>query len=88
VWARADSGLHHVGYWVDDVPATMAGLEMHGYVLEAAGKLPDGQPYWAYLQPPAEQAPAGDGAAGPRLEIVSRTLQPMMERYFETGSVR
>lgn len=88
VWTRADSGLHHVGYWAGDVPATIAGLEKRGYTLEAAGKLPDGQPYWAYLQPPAGQAPAGGGAAGPRLEIVSRTLQPMMERYFETGSVR
>jgi hypothetical protein len=83
LWTRADSGLHHVGYWVDDVPATMAELEKRGYAFEAAGKLPDGQPYWAYLQPPA-----GSGAAGPRLEIVSRTLQPMMEHYFESGSVR
>ncbi|HUN34812.1 MAG TPA: VOC family protein [Trebonia sp.] len=83
VWARADSGLHHVGYWADDVPATIAELEKRGYRFEAAGKLPDGQPYWAYLQ-----APAVGGAAGPRLEIVSRTLKPMMEHYFETGSVR
>jgi hypothetical protein len=82
VWTRADSGLHHLGYWVDDVPATIAELVGRGYTFEAAGKLPDGQPYWAYLQPPA-----GSGAAGPRLEIVSRALQPMMERYFETGSV-
>jgi catechol 2,3-dioxygenase-like lactoylglutathione lyase family enzyme len=83
VWTRADSGLHHFGYWVDDVPATIAELREHGYTFEAAGKLPDGQPYWAYLQ-----APAGSGPAGPRLEIVSRMLQPMMERYFETGSVQ
>jgi ligand-binding sensor domain-containing protein len=83
LWTRADSGLHHVGYWVGDVAATMAELEKRGYAFEAAGKRPDGQPYWAFLQPPA-----GSGAAGPRLEIVSRALQPMMEHYFQTGSVR
>jgi hypothetical protein len=31
--------------------------------------------------------PAGGGPAVPRLEIVSRQLQPMMERYFATGKV-
>ena len=29
----------------------------------------------------------GGSPAGPRLEVVSRQLQPMMERYFTTGSV-
>jgi hypothetical protein len=77
VWTRADSGLHHVGFWVDDVAATIAELEERGYAFEAAGKLPDGAPYWAYLI----------GPAGPRVEIVSRQLQPMLERYFATGSV-
>jgi hypothetical protein len=81
VWTRADSGLHHFGYWVDDVAATTAELEKRGYAFEAAGKLPDGTPYWAYL------SPAGTGPAGPRLEIVSRMIQPMMEHYFATGSV-
>lgn len=82
VWTRADSGLHHVGYWVDDVAATIAELEKRGYAFEAAGKRPDGEPYWAYLI-----GPAGSGPAGPRLEIVSRQLQPIMEPYFATGSM-
>ena len=82
LWSRASSGIHHFGYWVDDVAATIKALEAAGYVLEAAGKRPDGQPYWAYLCGPAESA-----AAGPRLEVVSRQLQPTMERYFATGSV-
>ena len=43
----------------------------------AAGDHPNGQPYWAYLS----------GPTGPRLEVFSRQLQPMMERYFTTGSV-
>jgi hypothetical protein len=77
VWSRADSGLHHYGYWVDDVAATIKALEAGGYTFEAAGTRPDGVPYWAYLASPA----------GPRLEIVSRELQPLMERYFATGKV-
>jgi hypothetical protein len=77
VWTPASSGLHHFGYWVDDVAAAITTLEVNGYTFEAAGKLPDGAPYWAYLS----------ASAGPRLEIVSRQLQPMMEHYFATGSV-
>lgn len=77
VWSRADSGVHHFGFWVDDVAAAITALEAGGYTFEAAGKRPDGVPYWAYLASPA----------GPRLEIVSRELQPMMERYFATGKV-
>jgi len=45
VWSRADSGLHHFGYWVDDVAATIEALEAEGYGREAVGKLPNGQPY-------------------------------------------
>jgi len=77
VWSRADSGLHHLGYWVDDLGATIDALEAEGYAREAVGKLPNGQPYWAYLS----------GPTGPRLEVVSRQLQPIMEHYFTTGSV-
>lgn len=87
VWSPADSGLHHMGYWVDDVPATITALQARGYEFEAAGKRPDGVPYWAYLHGPAERGPAGAGPAVPRLEIVSRQLQPIMERYFATGKV-
>lgn len=78
VWSRADSGLHHFGYWVDDVAAAIGALEARGYAREAVGTMPNGQPYWAYLS---------SSAGGPRLEVVSRQLQPMMERYFTTGKV-
>lgn len=84
---QADSGLHHVGYWVDDVPATITALQAWGYEFEAVGLRSDGVPYWAYLHGPAGGGPAGGGPAVPRLEIVSRQLQPMMERYFATGKV-
>ena len=35
----------------------------------------------------AGSGPAGASPAVPRLEIVSRELQPLMERYFATGKV-
>ena len=59
VWTPSDSGLHHFGYWVDDVAVTIIALEAKGYLFEAAGKLPDGTPYWAYLSAPAARAPPG-----------------------------
>ena len=82
VWTQADAGLHHLGYWVDDVDATMTALQAQGYAFEAAGILPDGTPYWAYLH-----APAAVGSIGPRLELVSRMLQPTLEQYFTTGKI-
>ena len=36
------SGIHHFGYWSDDVAADTAELERHGYVTEATRKGPDG----------------------------------------------
>lgn len=78
VWSpAAGSGIHHLGYWVEDVAYSLALLEAEGYVREAAGVRPDGQPYWAYLRHPE----------GIRVELVSQALQPTMERYFENGTV-
>jgi len=71
----AGSGVHHIGYWSDDVAEDAAALERHGFGREAAGQGPDGNPYWTYHR----------GATGPRVELVSRMLQPVMEQYFATG---
>jgi hypothetical protein len=66
MWRPAEgSGIHHLGYWSDDVPADCAALEARGYTREAAGKQDDGSIYWAYLR-------RGDG---PRIELVSRALE-------------
>lgn len=46
-WPVADSDIHHLGYWSDDVAQTCTGLQERGYVMEVAGKRPDGQLYWA-----------------------------------------
>ena len=65
----AGSGIHHLGYWSDDVAADSAALEERGYALEAAGQV------WAYHRNPA----------GPRIELVNRVVQPGMEAYWATG---
>ncbi|MGI5460358.1 VOC family protein [Streptomyces sp. CA-249302] len=71
----ADSGVHHLGYWSDDVAADSAELSRRGHRMEALGKRPDGTPYWAFHR----------SGTGPRIELVSRALQPLLEQYWETG---
>lgn len=73
----AGSGIHHLGYWSADVAADAAALEARGFAREAAGEGEDGVPYWTYHRT----------ATGPRIELVSRTMQPVMEQYFATGKV-
>jgi hypothetical protein len=69
------SGIHHLGYWSDDVAADSSRLVERGYAAEATGVRPDGLAGWAYHR----------GPAGPRIEIVSRQLQPALEQYWVTG---
>lgn len=65
------NGVHHIGYWSDDVAADAAALEDHGYVHEAT-RHDDGVPYFAFYRSPA----------GLRVELLSRTAQPGLERYW------
>jgi catechol 2,3-dioxygenase-like lactoylglutathione lyase family enzyme len=64
----AGSGIHHLGYWSDDVAADSAAMTAAGYTFEAAGTGPDGGPSWSYYRSPD----------GPRIELVSRSLEPFM----------
>jgi catechol 2,3-dioxygenase-like lactoylglutathione lyase family enzyme len=69
LWTPAvGSGIHHVGYWSDDIGADSAALEAAGYPLEAAGGDGQGNRTWAYHH----------GASGPRIELITRALEPMM----------
>lgn len=73
IWTPAGgSGIHHLGYWSDDVSADGAALEGAGSVREAAGVDGDGAPYWAYHRSPN----------GPRIELVTRSLEPMLEQMW------
>jgi Glyoxalase/Bleomycin resistance protein/Dioxygenase superfamily len=72
----AGSGIHHLGYWSDDLAADSSLLQDRGYGVEAAGARDDGTAIWAYHR----------GAAGPRIELVSRDLLPFMEQWWSAGS--
>ena len=76
LWEPATgSGVHHLGYWSDDVAADSAELTRHGYAVEALGRRPDHTPYWAFHR----------STTGPRIELVTRTLQAVLEQYWATG---
>lgn len=74
-WAPADSGIHHLGYWSDDVASDSADLVRAGYVTEAVGNRPDGTPYWAFHRSPV----------GLLVELVSRDVQAGLEQYWASG---
>ncbi len=78
LWTESPgSTLHHLGYWSDDVLADSAGLAEQGFAREAAGCDSEGIPYWAYHR----------RANGPRIEIVSRAIEPLFQNYWETGRI-
>ena len=73
VWVpSAGSGIHHLGYWSDDVEGDAAGLEKSGYVMEALGRVPNRAAPWSYHRAPG----------GVRVELVDRALQPMLEAFW------
>jgi glyoxalase/bleomycin resistance protein/dioxygenase superfamily protein len=73
----AGSGVHHMGYWSDDIEAESASLARRGWAREVVGRRPTGEVYWAYHR----------HGNGPRIELVTRALQPTLEQYFATGKV-
>ena len=42
IWVPADSGVHHLGYWSDDVESDLATLEANGMRYEVKSYNPDG----------------------------------------------
>lgn len=76
-WTPAkDSGIHHLGYWSEDVAADSAELAERGHVIEAKGVRRGGTAIWTYHRAPS----------GPRIELVSRELEPLLEGYWGSGS--
>jgi len=75
VWMPSTSGVHHLGYWSDDVDRDVDTLVRHGLEAEVKAPKPDGSSMWAYCR----------GDSGPRVELVSRSLEPMMADWFATG---
>ena len=76
-WVEAaGSGIHHVGYWSDDLERDASLLVARGYAEEAAGVRPDGAPIWSSHR----------SAHGPRIELVSRELEPGLSQYWASAS--
>jgi Glyoxalase/Bleomycin resistance protein/Dioxygenase superfamily len=68
VWEPANSGVHHLGFWSDDVPADAASLEARDYAHEASGLAGDGTVMWSYHR----------SRNGPRIELVTRALEALL----------
>ena len=77
IWTPADSGVHHLGYWSDDVESDLATLECGGMAYEVKSYNPDGSGtlLWAYAQ----------GPTGPRIELVSRAMEPFINYWWSTA---
>ncbi|MHB1585389.1 MAG: VOC family protein [Acidimicrobiales bacterium] len=75
VWVPSTSGVHHLGYWSDDVATDLEVLVRGGLEVEVKAPLPDGSVLWAYCR----------GPAGLRVELVDRSVEPMMAEWFATG---
>jgi hypothetical protein len=75
LWQPTNAGVHHLGYWSDDVDGDVATLAANGVQLEAWSLLPNGSSLWAYCR----------AASGTRVELVSRVLEPAMSAWWTAG---
>jgi hypothetical protein len=75
VWEPSTSGLHHFGYWSDDVAGDAALLRAQGYDMEIEGPGPDGVPMFGYYRHPT----------GARIELVGSASKPLFDKYFIDG---
>ncbi|MER5756352.1 VOC family protein [Streptomyces sp. NPDC002088] len=66
----AGVGIHHIGYWSDDVAADSAELGRQGFVTEATRTGPDGTPFFSFQR----------NASGLRVELVNRAAQSGLEQ--------
>jgi lactoylglutathione lyase len=74
LWTPADSGVHHIGYWSDDVESDLATLESNRMTVEVKSYNPDGSGtlLWAYAK----------GHNVPRIELVSRNMEPFIAYWW------
>ena len=81
VWTPADSGVHHIGYWSDDVESDLTTLVSNGLAVEVKSYNPDGSGtlLWAYLK-------GAKGSVGPRIELVSRNMEPFIAYWWGTAN--
>ncbi|WP_245718434.1 VOC family protein [Nocardia miyunensis] len=71
LWEPAgEAGMHHIGYWSDDVAADTEALIRHGYLTEATRRGPQGGLFFAFLR----------SAEGFRVELVDRAAESGISR--------
>ncbi|WP_433710467.1 VOC family protein [Nocardia sp. CA-084685] len=73
-----DAGIHHIGYWSDDVAADVVELESHGYLIEATRAADAGRLFFAFLR----------GANGFRVELVDRSAESGLSRCWAHSDIR
>ncbi|XVQ14738.1 VOC family protein [Spirillospora sp. CA-255316] len=78
MWEPAPGGVHHVGFWSDDVAADSAELASNGYVLEASRNGADGRPFFSFQR----------SATGFRIELVSTVARAGLEQCWATPAQR
>ncbi|WP_068270901.1 VOC family protein [Aldersonia kunmingensis] len=66
----AGNGIHHAGYWSDDVAADATELERQGFVCEASRLGPDGQLFFTFHR----------STWGLLIELVTRAAEPGIQR--------
>lgn len=71
----AGGGIHHIGYWSDDLTADAAELTAQGYVTEVSRQGPDGKPFFAFLR----------SDRGFRIELVSRVAETGLSQLWCRG---
>ena len=78
VWTPADSGVHHLGYWSDDVESDLATLESNGLTLEVKSYNPDGSGtlLWAYAKGPLGRASNSSAATWNRSSPIGGGRRP------------
>lgn len=78
-WHAGDApGPHHLGFWVDDVAASVHELVAGGWRIVASAALPDdGFGAFAYVAPPS----------GLIVEVVASRAKPRFEAWWAGGSL-
>lgn len=81
-YGGADSGMHHVGIWSDDVTGDTESCLANGWTVVMAGAAPeDGYGGWVYVVPP------GAGRMGPFIELVWSAVEPRFDAWWSGGNL-
>jgi hypothetical protein len=70
LWApSANGGLHHIGYWSDDIAADSAELVAAGFPIEASGQDAEGHLEWTFHF----------AGVGPNIELINSSFKAAVD---------